>query len=720
MCEEPSPADEAALDAIAAFHNIELEYTDAHGRQQSTARRARRNLLASLGVRAESPEAIAAALAEVERARWQRALPPAIVAYRDRGPLSAEIVLRSDTRRVEWYLNLEEGAAVRGTSDFATLPLLETSMVGESCMARRRLVLDGDIPDGYHALSLDPGGHSCHFIVTPGRCWLPEMREDGRRLGGVAAQLSLIRSERNWGIGDFTDLRQLLQHAASNGIDIVGVSPMHATFLDVPEQASPYSPSTRLLLNVLNLDVSSIAGFAEDRAAQEAMATPGFQRKLSACRESGLVEYATVASLKLPVLRLLYERAAANRDSEAWREFGSFRDGQGKPLQLGCLFQALRTHFAQAPACQTDWRTWPAEFQHPESPAVAAFAHEHAEEISFYAWLQWQADLQLASAAEAGRGMRVGLYRDLAIGTDPAGAECWSKGSVMMATAHVGAPPDLLNPQGQDWGLAALNPENLRNEGYASFIDLLRANMRHAGALRIDHVMALQHLWCIPEGFPASQGAYIRYAFEDLVGVLALESQRNRCLIVGEDLGTVPAGFRERMSEARVLSYRVLAFERTADGGFLPASAYPKLALAVAGNHDLPTLRGWWEGRDIALDAQLRSAESTEEIERRLRQRHDECVRLLEVLHREGLLAMTDPVTQDTLVRAVHGFLGRTRCLLAMVQLDDLAGEVDPVNLPGTTDQYPNWRRRLSVPLESLIERLRGWCNGATGQAGHP
>jgi 4-alpha-glucanotransferase len=719
MCEEPSPADEAALDALATFHNIELEYNDAYGRQQSTSRGARRKLLAALGVQAESNEAIAAALAEAELARWHRALPPTIVAHRGRGPFSAEIVLRSDTRQIQWCLILEEGAAITGTCDFATLPLLETSEVGESCMARRRLVLDDNIPDGYHTLSLDPGGNSCRFIVTPGRCWLPETREDGRRLWGIAAQHSLIRSEGNWGIGDFTDLRQLTQHAASNGIDIVGVSPMHASFLDVPEQASPYAPSTRLLLNVLTLDVSSVPGFAEDCAAQELMATQGFQRKLSACRESGLVEYATVASLKLAVLRVLYARAAGNPDSHAWREFGSFRDAQGKPLQLGSVFQALRTHFAQTAGSQADWRTWPPEFQHPESPAVAAFAHEHAEEISFYAWLQWQADLQLAAAAEAGRSMKVGLYRDLAIGTDPAGAECWSNQSVVLATAHVGAPPDLFYSQGQDWGLAALNPESLRNEGYASFVALLRANMRHAGALRLDHAMALQHVWCIPNGFPASEGAYIRYALEDLLGVLALESQRNRCLIIGEDLGTVPAGFRERMSEARVLSYRVLTFERTADGGFLPASAYPRLAIGVAGNHDLPTLRGWWEGRDIALDAQLRSPASAEDIEGRLRQRHDECVRLLESLHREGLLAVTEPVTEDTLVRAVHGFLGRTPCLLAMVQLDDLAGEVDPVNLPGTTDQYPNWRRRLSVPLESLIERLRGWGNGATGQAGH-
>jgi 4-alpha-glucanotransferase len=307
--------------------------------------------------------------------------------------------------------------------------------------------------------------------------------------------------------------------------------------------------------------------------------------------------------------------------------------------------------------------------------------------------------------------MSVGLYRDLAIGADGAGAEIWANPEVVVARARVGAPPDEFNPIGQDWALPPFHPQALRAEAYRSFVELLRANMRHAGGLRIDHVMALQHLYWIPTGCPAGEGAYVAYPFDDLLGILALESERHRCLVVGEDLGTVPPGFRERMAEAGVLSYRILFFEAHGDGRLAAPDEYPLAALATIGSHDLATLRGWWEGHDIELKERLGIYPSPEAALGQWQRRTMERGRFVEALRAAGLsLPMNIDAGSpwnDVLITAAHGFLARSNAAIAMVQLDDLAGNLDQVNLPGTVDLYPNWRRKVDLTLEELANDTR-------------
>jgi 4-alpha-glucanotransferase len=344
---------------------------------------------------------------------------------------------------------------------------------------------------------------------------------------------------------------------------------------------------------------------------------------------------------------------------------------------------------------------------------VARFAEEHRDRIEFHAWTQWIADQQLGDAAQVARarGMVIGLYRDLAVGADSAGAEAWASQNIVVSSVHVGAPPDILNPAGQDWALPPFDPHALREGAYAGFIDLVRANMRHAGGLRIDHVMALQHLYWIPKGRPPSEGAYVSYPMEDLIGILALESQRHGCLVVGEDLGTVPEGFRERMEAAGILSYRIVFFEFDEEGAFISPEAYPALALATSGSHDLATLHGWWEERDIDLKAQHRLYPSEEEEQHQREQRAKERVALLEALEAAGLrrhegMDATGPFRPE-LAEAVHEFLARTRSGLVMVQLDDLTDESDQVNLPATTDEHPNWRRKQSLSWEELAADRR-------------
>jgi 4-alpha-glucanotransferase len=360
-------------------------------------------------------------------------------------------------------------------------------------------------------------------IVTPGQCWLPESLRAGERLAGLSAALYLLRSDENWGIGDFTDLRGLVELAAERGADVIGLNPLHENFLDDPEQASPYSPASRLVLNPLNIDVTAIPEFARSAAAQALLAQPEFAARLAACRTAPLVDYSGVAALKLAMLRLVYAEFRATGAPARQAEFARARAGRSAEVERTFVFLALREHFARAGRAAA-WQQWPAAYRDPGSAAVASFAREHADEVSFMAWLEWVADEQLAAAARAATPMRVGLYRDLAVGADPAGAETWLGARAVVASARIGAPPDIHNPAGQNWGLPPFHPQHLRAQAYRSFIELVRANMRHAGGLRIDHVMALQHAYCIPDGAAPAHGAYLEYPLDDLLGILALES----------------------------------------------------------------------------------------------------------------------------------------------------------------------------------------------------
>ena len=694
------------LDVLAERAGIEDEFTDAHGILRRTPDDTKRALLAAMGLEVADEAAAAEALAALDREEWGRSLPPVHVAFLTASELSIPLSLPAGTGKISWSLRLEDGREVGGESSFAALSLVDQHVLDGRIIERRTLTLDRDLPPGYHSIVVQPGGGRSTLIISPGRCWLPPAMAEGGRLWGIAAQLYLLRSQANWGIGDYTDLRRLIEALAERGADVVGLNPLHAMFLDDPEHASPYSPASRQLINILNIDVETLPEFADSPAAQALVANSDFQRRLAACRGASLVEYTAVAALKIEVLNRLFDEFWADLGSDRRQAFDTFRGERGAAFERSCLFQALRQHFAAQGPDMADWHGWPQPYQDPASPEVARFAQENAALVAFRVWMQWLADRQLAEAAAAASGMAVGLYRDLAVGADPSGAETWASQRAVVAGAQVGAPPDIYNTAGQDWGLPPFHPRALREEAYASFVELVRANMRHAGGLRIDHVMALQHLYWVPKGQSPANGAYVRYPLDDLVGILALESQRNQCLVVGEDLGTVPAGFRERMEAAAILSYRVLFFEKD-ETGFLPPESYPELALAVVGSHDLPTLRGWWEAADIGLRSRLRLIPDKAHAEEAREQRTDDRRQLVAALHSEGLL--TPELAEDTeaVVEAAHRFLARSRSGLAIAQIDDLTGEVDPVNVPTTSDEHPNWRRRLSLTIEELAQHPR-------------
>jgi 4-alpha-glucanotransferase len=697
-----------ALEALASRCGIVAAFTDARGERRSTSAEMQRALLAAMGIAAADDAAARASLEELERREWHSALPPVRVFYPGEPP-AVELNLTSSASAIAWHLALEDGGERRGAALAESLPLLAESTQGGVRHQRRRLLLDVELPFGYHHLSIDPGGGVTTLISTPGKCWLPLKIVQGRRLWGVAAQLYLLRSARDWGIGDYGDLRCLVELVSRRGADVVGVNPLHALFADDPQHASPYSPSSRLLLNVLNIDVTGMAEFARCDAARALVESESFQQALRRCHDAQQVDYCAVADLKLRVLRCVHAAVRSEPGSAGRQALAAFRHKSGAAWERACLFLALRLHLLEQSADYADWHAWPAEYRDPASASVTRFAREHADLVTFQAWLQFTADLQLGAAAQAAahaaNPMAVGLYRDLAVGADRSGAETWSNQRAVVAEAAVGAPPDIYNPSGQDWGLPPFNPVALRAEAYRSFVELIRANMRHGGGLRIDHVMALQQLYWVPRGQPPTHGAYVRYPLDDLVGILALESQRNRCLVVGEDLGTVPAGFRERMAAANILSYRVLIFERE-EHGFIAPDRYPKAAVAVAGSHDLPTLRAWWEESDLKLKKRLERYPTAADAERARSERKRDRRDLVAALQSAGLDADAK-MGIDALIMAAHRFLARSHSALALAQLDDITAEAAPVNVPTTADEYPNWRRRLHLTLEQIAAHPR-------------
>jgi 4-alpha-glucanotransferase len=682
-----------AFHAVAALLGIETQHTDALGVTHQPDADTLAAVVAAFGLPPE-PEEAAAALDEMRRGAAFGLDPLQVV------PAEAPALMLDLPGPAEWRLEFESGVAAEGRWQPGDGPLR----------------LPEGTPLGYHQLELAVSGATATIgvAVAPAACHLPPSLQPGMRSWGLTTQLYSLRGGRGWGMGDFTDLAQLCRAAGRLGAVTVGINPLHALFASEPRHSSPYSPSSRSQLDYLYIDPAAVPGFADD-AAIRALAPTAVRANV---RQSKLVDHAGVAALKRPVLEALYRRFRdidLKKRTRHGRDFRRFQREGGEALARFAAFEALHEQ-QNGKDRKFSWRDWPAALRDPHSAEVAEFAAKHDDRVQFFQFLQWQADAQLGAAAEAGRaaGLTLGLYRDLAVGVNPLGAAAWADQSLVVPGMGIGAPPDPLSRAGQDWGLAPVNPLTLRQRGFRPFIAALRANMRHAGVLRIDHVMSLARLYWVPSGRSAVAGAYVRYPFAELLRLVALESCRHGCAVVGEDLGTVPPGFRETMQAANLLSYRVVMFERRHDGNFVPPGDYPPLAAASAATHDLATLKGFWLGRDIAWRQRLSlypdpAAEAAD-----ISDRHTARWQLLEAMAREGLMAgerfgeflpwRGEPVYTEELGEAILAFLARSHARLMLVQIEDVAGEVEQANLPGTSDAHPNWRRRLSAPLDAILD----------------
>jgi 4-alpha-glucanotransferase len=728
----------SALHALADRVGILPEYVDQTGRERRvTSDETRVAILAAMGIDASTDDAAERALRELEARDAERLLPPVCVLVRRAGsegsPPSTRVTIppRWRGRALSWSAELrtEEGAARR-----------TTGTVSAGSASAFDVALPADLGLGYHTLRLtaragrDERTVEQSLVLVPRACPSPHDLLGGERVFGVTANLYTVRSARNWGAGDFTDLGELLAWGAGVGAAFVGVNPLHA-LRNREQDISPYSPVSRLFRNPLYLDVDAVPELAESAEARAIMADADFRAELARLRESRRVEYAQVMALKRPVLEALHRTFVERRrggESARGRAYAAYLETQGAALTDFATFCALE-QIGPEGGSYGWWREWPEAYHDPRSPAVARFREEHAALVDFHRWIQFELDAQLAAAAGRARdgGMPVGLYQDLAIGTSSNGSDVWMFPSLFLDGVCIGAPPDDLGPTGQNWGLPPIDPRRLTEDGYRYWITLLRGAFRHAGALRLDHVLGLFRQFWIPAGRPGSEGAYVRFPTEDLLGILALESTRNGALVVGEDLGTVPPEVPPTLERWSVLSSKVLLFERSEeDDGYCPSSSYPPMALATANTHDMPTLAGWWKGRDVDLRQEVGPVESQEAVDAAYARRAGERAELVRALASEGLLATDDESLSPSSVElraAVHAFLRRTPSWLIGLSLDDLVGETEPVNIPGVSpEHFSSWTRRLTVGVEELRsspdvaralggkERTRGAERGAS------
>ncbi|MDT7951641.1 MAG: 4-alpha-glucanotransferase [Acetobacteraceae bacterium] len=646
----------SALRTLAEAVGVAPRWQNYRHEWQEVSEDSLRAILTALGFPAESETDVAQSRAQLADGR--ASLPPLITA-------TLNTPTRLPIEPGPFELTLEDGTRRSGT--------LEASTGGATLPAVEII--------GYHLL--ETAGHRVTLAVAPEQGQtIPETA----RPWAFTVQLYGLRRKGDGGLGDFEALRQLMAPAKRHGADGVAISPVHAQFSADPDRFSPYSPSSRINLNVLHAAIDMAPGPEND-----------------ALERADLVDWSTVSRRRLAALRAEFDSLSADRQSA----LAAFRAGAGDATETHARFEALHAvQFGQHG--RWHWRTWPEGLRHPGNPDVAAFAREHANEVTFHAFMQWRADEGLRGAQQAARdaGMSIGLIADLAVGADSGGSHGWARQDQILGSVNIGAPPDLLNGRGQNWGLAAFSPTGLRQHGYSAFLEMLRAAMRHAGGVRIDHALGLRRLWVIPEGCESKHGAYLAFPQSDLMRLIALESARHRAIVVGEDLGTIPPGFQDEMALSGVLGMRVLWFERDLRSFWQPRGWSPAAA-AMTSTHDLPTLAGWWRGRDLEWRAKLNLSGGPEQEAEDGHDRFRDRFMLWEAMQASGTVQGPPPPDEEpaAFVDAATRYVAGAACDLMLLPIEDALGLEEQPNLPGTmSDQHPNWQRRLPTDTSQLLE----------------
>ena len=676
---------------LARAYGVVTDYEDWRGNHVDVAEDTIVAVLRAMDLDASSREAAAAALRHHREARWRRMLPPSIVAAEGQAPIFWVHVPHGAP--VEVRVDLESGET---RSDVEQLDhWVDPREVGGRLVGEATFRLPEDLPLGYHvlrAVSTD-GEAATSLIVTPAWLGLPERLGAGRAWG-LVAQLYSVRSGQSWGVGDLTDMTDLaVWSGADHGADFLLVNPLHAGEPAAPLEPSPYLPMSRRFVNPLYLRPERVPEYATLQGTERAKIdrrARSLHRKLDGV---DAIDRDIAFTAKLAALRVLY---AAPRTPGREADFRAFRIREGRALSDFATWMALATEHG------ADFRKWPTALQHPDSPEAEAYAEQHREEVTFHMWLQWLLDeqIQAAQAKAVAAGMRLGIVHDLAVGVHPAGADAWRLQDIYATGMHVGAPPDAFNQRGQDWSQPPWRPDRLAEAGYAPFRDMIAAVLRHAGGVRVDHIIGLFRLWWVPVGNGPAEGTYVRYDHEAMVGILALEAHRAGAVVIGEDLGVVEPSAREYLASRGLLGTSILWFERDASGRPLAAEKWRELCLASVTTHDLPPTAGYLAGDHVRLRNSLGLL--TRSYEEEVAADEAERQSWLDELHARGLLgagtAQDSSPSIESTVRALHEYLTLTPAKLLSVSLADAVADRRTQNQPGTTDEYPNWRVPLSGP----------------------
>ena len=708
--EFPSPDLPTALRRAAAAHGVQDVYWDIWGREHQPDDDIKQAVLTSIGVDSASLESVDnSLLAWLQRERI--ALLPSCVVTSSNEPFLPVAFPDGATGSAILTVTTEDGDTLTITANLPDLNPIESIEINDSRWTRAALPLPANLAHGYHhaTLTANQTTATCQLIHCPDRVYQPPTIQPDQRLAGIAISLYGLRSSRNWGCGDFADLHKFSTWASRHaGTAFVALNPLHALANRSPYNTSPYLPASTFYRNFIYLDIESIPEYADSPLAQSLR--PRAQDRIEALRAEEFVNYEGVARLKRFFLQVLYRQFL--RGGPARRtEFDSFRRKEGRLLERFAVYSALDEYLHRRDKNLWIWPDWPAEFQNPDSDAVAQFAATNWSRVEFWQFVYWLVDQQTAEAQKhaTAAGMPIGLYHDLALATDRCGSDLWAHRPYFANGCRVGAPPDDFSPKGQDWSFPPPAADRHRADGFRLFAAAIRNNSRHGGALRIDHVMRFFRLYWIPEGKDATQGTYVREPWRDLLRIVALESHRNQVMVIGEDLGTVEDYVRQGLAEFGVLSYRLLYFEKKEEGKFKRPDEYPVNAVVSSTTHDLPTLAGYWLGRDIESRKAAGLLPNEDSFRDQMRARLEDKHKLIEVLHDLHLLpdgyprdaAMSTELTGE-LHNAVIGFLASANSRLFVLNQEDLTKETEQQNLPGSTWEYPNWRRKMRYTIEEL------------------
>lgn len=698
---EEKLAEEKLIDELSELAGIIPEYYGLGGERHTASRKAKAAVLRAMGL-----EISAQSLDALKNKQWRRLVEPVVVLSEAANPKIIPLYIRIEedtSAAVSWTLKGEDGSIRAGEALFTEFSA--QSYLRGARHARVELLLPADIALGYHELNIHCAlaeGRT-RLIITPDECYCPPVRT-----WGLSVNLYSVGKGES-GVGDFSDLSALLEGVGLLGGGFVGINPLHSIPNERPWGISPYSPISRLYKNFIYLPAGEDGAVSREASTSQRAANMDVDAGASGgvCfpSETGLVDYEKAASVKGIALKARFKKFyKEDYKTNTSMRFTEFIASEGKALEDYATFMALAERYGAY-----DFRMWPPEFRSPDSPSVADFREKHKGEVLYQSYIQWIIDGELADASRRGieAGMKIGLYQDIAVGSVQGGSEAWSTPEVFAGGVSAGAPPDDFNPQGQGWGVAVYNPAALREAGYESFIQTIRKNMRHSGALRIDHALGLFRMFWVPDGMPPRDGVYVRYPFEDLLRIIALESVREKTIVIAEDLGIVTDEARFWLKKFKMLSYRLFYFERQwPNREFLPPASYPETALAAVTTHDLPTLPGYWAGRDIELKNALSiypSEELKEQDEQNRRVDKSLLIAAIRPYLTDGFPPDAESMTLEMCL-AVYKYLASTPSMLVAVSLDDILGVLDQQNMPGTVAECPNWSRRCPLDVDGILK----------------
>lgn len=725
------PSHEELINELSESCGIIPEYWDIFGNIHTVSIETQKAILGAMRLHIESDEDIQKEIARLRARPWTGFIEPVMIVSINNQPPAIPIYIQIEEGKenelsISWSIENEDGQKEKFTIEGNSIVIRDQNRIDGKRYVKIDLSDSGNRTIGYYTVSVfckTPEGEisgASKIIVTPDSCYMPPSLEHGKTWG-LSTNLYSIRSEKNWGIGDLADLKKLVEWVAGLKGGFVGINPLHAIPNKKPFGISPYSPVSRLYKNFIYLDVESIPEIKELKGQLE-IGNKQWEETLKQLRKEDLIDYGKVAAIKEKLLRhafeVFYEKWIATPPARNARieEFKRYITEEDENLEYFSTYMALSEQFG-VHSSLFSWQEWPEEYRMPSSHTVREFKKTHEKEILFYSYIQWIIDEQLKEISELAKnlGMPIGLYHDLAIGSIGGGSDAWNYQDVIADGINLGAPPDDFNPTGQNWGFPPLVPERLKESGYELFIQTIRKNMQHFGALRIDHALGMFRQFWIPRGMPASHGAYVKQPTEDLLRIIALESVRNMTVIIAEDLGTIGENVRENLFMFRMLSYRLLYFERNyPDPSFLPPERYPDMALCAVTTHDLPTIYGWWIGRDIEVKKRLGIFPDEDILQRNITNRERDKRLLFGALISHGIIS-NPPIPPlekggeggfemtPELYLAIYEYLARTSCKLVAVSLDDAIGTTDQQNMPGITDSYPNWMQKTPIPLEQML-----------------